>query len=59
MSIYIAPTPETLLQDAERAKHDLTPVSGIRISAILKLIAEEWHKDQEKIKYLESLLLRK
>ncbi|CAJ0680512.1 hypothetical protein R82526_00755 [Ralstonia mannitolilytica] len=52
----ILETPESLYQQARQAIHDNRDVT--LYPGQLKRIAEQWRADQEKIAYLESLVLR-
>lgn len=56
MQISIIDDPRTLFIDAEKAEKDCEPL--VMLPGRVRLIAERWHADQEKIAYLESLIIR-
>lgn len=53
--LRIFDTPQSLHQMAQKATDGKVEIDSDR----LKLTAEMWFKDKEKIRYLEGLLLRK
>jgi len=52
----IIETPQSLCRLAEQA--DAAVGKGLLFPAQLRQIAQSWFEDQQKIKYLESLLVR-
>ena len=57
MSARIILMPHNLCALADTAKEDMTDVQ--LSPQQVRDVAEEWHKDREKIKYLETLIIRR
>jgi hypothetical protein len=57
MPIRIILLPHNLYELANTAKEDMTDVQ--MSPQQVRDVAEEWHKDREKIKYLETLIIRR
>lgn len=56
MAAFVVPMPQGLLRDAKAAENAGTDVSYTPQE--VQMIAEIWHLDREKIRYLEGLIIR-